>query len=155
MPNKEIEVFVELCREDIILPEYARLNDAGMDVRAACDTDIYPGETKLVPTGLKMAIPEGYELQVRPRSGLSLKTPLRLANSPGTVDSGYRDEICIILQNCEVPSKENINKPFHISKGDRIAQLVLSEVPRIKFKITENVLDIGENRGGGFGSSGI
>jgi len=155
MSNKEIEIYAEICRPNITLPEYARLNDAGMDIRSAVDADIYPGETKLIPTGLKVAIPEGYELQVRPRSGLSLKTPLRLANSPGTIDSGYRDEICIITHNCTAPSDDNKNVPFHISAGDRIAQLVLSEVPRIKFKLTDNVSDIGMNRGGGFGSSGV
>ena len=93
------KVYVELCREGVELPQYANIGDAGMDIRAAVETLILPGETAIIPTGLRMAIPTGYELQVRPRSGLSLKTPLRIANTPGTIDSGYRDEVGIIVQN--------------------------------------------------------
>ena len=149
MGNKEIDIYVEICREEIELPQYARLFDAGMDIKAACDVTVSPNETTLVPTGLKMAIPEGYELQVRPRSGLSLKTALRLPNSPGTIDAGYRDEIHVIVSNT------SCDAPYSISKGDRIAQFVLCEVPRIKFIITDSVAEIGTNRGGGLGSSGI
>ena len=79
---REIEVLVEIVREGAALPSYANPWDAGMDVCAACDTLIRPGETVIVPTGLKLAIPEGYEIQVRPRSGISLNTPLRISNSP-------------------------------------------------------------------------
>jgi len=93
------KVYVELCREGVELPQYANIGDAGMDIRSADEILILPNETKIIPTGLKMAIPQGYELQVRPRSGLSLKTPLRIANTPGTIDSGYRDEIGIIIAN--------------------------------------------------------
>ena len=149
MENKEVEVLVEICREGVMLPEYARLYDAGMDVRTACDVEIKPGETKLIPTGLKMAIPEGYEIQVRPRSGISLRTPLRLPNSPGTIDAGYRDEICVMLTN----TGGSESGDFQIKKGERIAQFVLCRVPRIKFKVVENVAEYGYNRGGGFGST--
>ncbi|MDD4188959.1 MAG: aminotransferase, partial [Eubacteriales bacterium] len=83
-----VEVCIEICRNDAVMPKYARPGDAGMDVFAAENCIIGPGQTAVIPTGLKLAIPEGYEIQVRPRSGLSLKTPLRIANSPGTVDSG-------------------------------------------------------------------
>jgi len=148
----EVEIAVEICREDVILPDYARLYDAGMDVCAACDVDISPGETEIIPTGIKVAIPEGYEIQVRPRSGMSFKTPLRIPNSPGTIDAGYRDEIGIIMWNSAASSDNT--QPYHISKGDRIAQLVLCQVPRIKFKLVDDVSEIGSNRGGGFGSSG-
>ncbi len=144
-----VEISVEICREGVSLPAYAREGDAGMDVRAAEAIEIAPGETVLIPTGLKVAIPDGYEIQVRPRSGLSLKTPLRLANAPGTIDAGYRDEICIITQNT---SRET---PYKVEKGDRIAQFVLQKVPKILFKEIKDVKQIGTDRGGGFGSTGV
>lgn len=182
----DIEVFVEICREGTILPKYARPGDAGMDVFAAEDVIIRPGETVIIPTGIKMVIPEGYELQVRPRSGISYKTPLRIANSPGTIDSGYRDELGIIMNNSSVTdsssdtrdnscfldtnhynnhkngneiltleSKGNKIGTYIIKKGDRVAQIVLQRVPKIKFTIVDSVEEKGCNRGGGFGSTGI
>ncbi len=163
-----VEVFVELCREDAVLPKYANPGDAGMDVFAAEEVLVKPGETVVVPTGLKLAIPDGYEIQVRPRSGLSLKTPIRIPNSPGTVDSGYRDELGIIVNNNsdmslssekDVPftldEKGNKNGTYIIKKGDRIAQLVLQQVPKIVFTKVPSVKEIGNNRGGGFGSTGV
>jgi dUTP pyrophosphatase len=166
MGFEDVEVMVEVCRKEVTLPFYANPGDAGMDVCAAEEVILRPGETKIVPTGLKLAIPVGYEVQVRPRSGLSLKTPLRISNSPGTIDSGYRDELGIIMtnssENCisekalqETTSKGNIKGSYIIKKGDRIAQLVLQRVPRMKLKLVDSVNDIGENRGGGFGSTGI
>lgn len=166
MENKEITVAVQLCREEIQLPAYANLYDAGMDVCAAIDLTIYPGETHLIPTGLKVAIPIGYEIQVRPRSGLSLHTPLRVPNSPGTIDAGYRDEICVLMQNTSplesqtqpvhpLDTRGNQPGPYKICKGDRIAQLVLCHVPKMQFEIIEDVHTIGTDRKGGFGSSGI
>lgn len=164
---KEVEVAVEICREGAALPQYAKLYDAGMDVCAAEDILIAPGETVVVPTGLKFAIPAGYEIQVRPRSGISLRTPLRISNSPGTIDSGYRDELGIIITNnsekCSCISNEvytlssggNKEGVYQIHKGDRIAQLVLQEVPKMKLRLVKSVSDIGENRGGGFGSTGV
>lgn len=146
---KEIKIYVEICREGIELPQYARLGDAGMDIRAAEDVFIAINETKLIPTGLKVAIPRGYELQIRPRSGLSCKTLLRIANSPGTIDSGYRDEIGIIITNTST------DKEYTIKKGERIAQIVLNEIPIIKWDIVNDVSEINGNRGGGFGSTGI
>lgn len=166
MPWREIAIHVEICREGVELPEYAKPGDAGMDVCAAEEILIKPGETVIVPTGLKLAIPEGYEIQVRPRSGISLKTPLRLANSPGTIDSGYRDELGIIVENtstlscCDgqnvfgIGEKGNKKGTYRICKGDRVAQLVLQEVPRIRFIPVSSVREIGINRGGGFGSTG-
>ncbi len=169
--EEKVDIYVEVMREGVGLPAYANAWDAGMDVCAATDMVIRPGQTVIVPTGLKMAIPEGFEIQVRPRSGLSLKTPLRLPNSPGTIDAGYRDEIGIIITNtspCDgASSEENNEEPYTldrkdnkkgsylIRKGDRIAQLVLCRVPRIAFHTVESVRDLGTNRGGGFGSSGI
>lgn len=163
----EIEVFVEIIREGVTLPSYANPWDAGMDVCAACDTLIRPGETVIVPTGLKLAIPEGYEIQVRPRSGISLNTPLRLSNSPGTIDAGYRDELGIIMTNTSAPnlpddgeplplsSKGNRQGTYLIKKGDRVAQLVLAAVPRMRIRTVDSVKEIGRDRGGGFGSTGV
>ena len=163
-----VEIFVEICREDAILPKYANPGDAGMDVYAAQEVTIAPGETVIVPTGLKLAIPEGYEIQVRPRSGLSYKTPLRIPNSPGTIDSGYRDELGIIVNNCsDAGAPVNSDKPFLldekgnkkgiyvIKKGDRLAQIVLQVVPKMFFTEVDSVKNIGSDRGGGFGSTGI
>ena len=93
------EIFVEKMQEDAVLPKYAHDGDAGMDLYSVTDVVIQPGETVLIHTGLKFAIPVGYEVQIRPRSGLSLNTPLRIPNAPGTIDSGYRGEICIIMEN--------------------------------------------------------
>jgi len=165
--HSEVEIFVEVCREGAVLPKYARPGDAGMDVCAAEEVIIRPGETVIIPTGLKLAIPEGYEIQVRPRSGISYRTPLRLSNSPGTIDSGYRDELGIIMTNtspvccCDeertfsIDSKGNEEGTYIIRKGDRVAQIVLQKVPRMRFTVVESVSDIGNDRGGGFGSTGV
>ncbi len=163
-----VEIFVEVCREDAVLPRYTNPGDAGMDVYAAEEVIIAPGETVVVPTGLKLAIPEEYEIQVRPRSGLSLKTPIRIPNSPGTIDSGYRDELGIIVNNnsdkslCEkdtapytLDEKGNKSGTYVIRKGDRIAQIVLQVVPKMVLTQVSSVKDIGFNRGGGFGSTGV
>ena len=152
----EVNVYLEICREDAIIPTYANEGDAGMDVYAAEDVLIEPGETVIVPTGIKFAIPKGYEIQVRPRSGISYKTPLRIANSPGTIDSGYRGELGIIITNTserndypliEINSDGNKKGTYKIKKGDRIAQIVLQAVPRINFVKVDSVKDIGTDRG--------
>lgn len=147
--QENVEVFVEVCREGVQIPAYAREGDAGMDVRAAETVVIKPEQTVLVPTGLKVAIPDGFEIQVRPRSGLSLKTSLRIANAPGTIDSGYRDEVCVIVHNVSKDSDVTVEK------GDRIAQFVLQRVPKIQFTQVQSVKEIGTDRGGGFGSTGV
>jgi dUTP pyrophosphatase len=164
---KQVDVHVEVCREGVVLPAYAREGDAGMDVCAAEEVLLGPGDTLIVPTGLKFAIPEGYEIQVRPRSGLTARTPLRVSNAPGTIDSGYRDEVGIIMTNtseiCSYCYDEDITLDDHgnrkgnyrIRKGDRIAQLVLKEVPRMRLVPVACVRDIGTDRGGGFGSTGV
>jgi len=163
--SKEIKVHVEICRDGVKLPVYARQGDAGMDISSAEDIVVEPGQTVVIPTGLKLAIPEGYEIQVRPRSGISLKTPLRISNTPGTIDSGYRDELGVLLTNTSCPqtessslytidSKGNKQGSYRIRKGDRIAQIVLQEVPVISFELVDSVADIGYDRGGGLGSTG-
>lgn len=167
MRREKVEICIELCRSTAVLPAYARRGDAGMDVCAAEEMHLEAGQTAAVPTGLKLAIPEGYEIQVRPRSGISLKTPLRLANSPGTIDSGFRDELRIIITNTSNPStvdskqeysisdSGNKNGTYIIRQGERIAQIVLQRLPEMHFKIVESVEGIGHDRGGGFGSSGV
>lgn len=163
----DVEVFVEICRQGVKLPVYVHNWDAGMDVCAAEEAIIGPGDTLVVPTGLKFAIPEGYEIQVRPRSGITARTPLRISNAPGTIDSGYRDELGIIISNTSeiccysyddtitLDSTGNRKGNYHVRKGDRIAQLVLKEVPRMKLMVVPNVKEIGKDRGGGFGSTGV
>lgn len=160
--KKRINIMVELCHPDAKIPIYANPGDSGMDVYAVEDISIGPGETVLVPTGLKMAIPLGYELQVRPKSGRALKTKLRVANTPGTIDSGYRDEIKIIIDNIEAPIQdagENgtlYGRGFTIEKGDKFCQLVLCEVPKAVFTQVESVGAIdNDGRKGGFGSTGV
>lgn len=145
-----IRVKVAKLNPDAILPEYAHSTDAGCDVCAVEETKIEPGETTIVKTGLAMAIPAGYEIQVRPRSGLSLKSKLRIANAPGTIDSEYRGEVGIIMTNTG-------DTPYVIDKGMKIAQLVIAPTPKIKWNLVDTVEDLGEtDRGeGGFGSTGV
>ena len=166
-----VQIPVELCHPDAKIPQYANTSDSGMDVYAIDDYIIAPGETKLIPTGIKLALPPGYEIQVRPKSGRALKTKLRIANTPGTVDAGYRDEIKVIVENIEPPIKDIeydfddngtpiIKSILHgaaytIGKGEKFCQLVLMEVPKAALYRVEQVGEIGENRGGGFGSTGL
>lgn len=166
-----VNIPIELCNSEAKLPTYANAGDAGLDVYALEDYTILPGETKLIPTGIKVAIPYGYELQVRPKSGRALKTKLRVANTPGTIDSGYRDEVGVIIENIEAPIKEikydfdekgNIiiksilhGQPYYINKGEKFAQLVLAKVSTANFVQVKNIGQIEGNRGGGFGSTGL
>jgi len=134
--------------EDLPLPRYMSEAAAGMDVCAAVDEPIAlePGDVKLVPTGLFLAVPEGYEVQVRPRSGLALAHGLVVVNSPGTIDSDYRGEVGVIVGNVG-------RRPFTITRGLRIAQLVVAPVARAEVRLVEELPD--SRRGdGGFGSSG-
>lgn len=165
--KRHILIPIEYCREDAKMPTYAHLTDAGMDIYLTEDITIHPGETKLIPTGIKVAIPLGYELQVRPKSGRSLKSKLRIANTPGTIDAGYRDEICIIADNIDQVIKGGEldetgcltgilwGSDITLGKGEKIAQLVLSEVPKAVFYEVESVAAIeNDGRKGGFGSTG-
>ena len=134
--------------EDLPLPRYMSEAAAGMDVCAAVDEPIAlePGDVKLVPTGLFLAVPDGCEVQVRPRSGLALKHGLVVVNSPGTIDSDYRGEVGVIVGNVG-------RRPFTITRGLRIAQLVVAPVERAEVRLVEELPD--SRRGdGGFGSSG-
>lgn len=158
-----IKVYIEKTREDVKIPAYANIGDAGMDIYAAEEVVIPMNSTRIVPTGLKVAIPEGYEIQVRPRSGLSANTRLRISNAPGTIDPGYRGEIGIIVYNCSsvyegnfyITEKSNCQGTYHIRKGDRIAQIILTQFSEMEFESVDSVAKIGNDRGGGFGSTGV
>lgn len=127
------------------IPKYQTKGSAGFDIESRAKLKIYPGECQLIPTGLFMEIPEGFELQIRPRSGLALKHGITVLNSPGTIDSDYRDEIGVILIN-------HSTEPFLVNYGDRIAQGVFSQVIQAEF---EQVKQLNETeRTGGFGSTG-
>ena len=175
--KRYVRVAYEKCHEYAKTPAYAHETDSGMDVYALEDITLAPGEQKIIPIGIKVALPAGYELQVRPKSGISAKTKLRVANAPGTIDAGYRDEIGVIVENVEPPIKDITYKPvmnvengqidhlqitsilygssYTIGKGQKFAQLVLSEVPKAVLYEVESVGEIGEDRGGGFGSTGL
>ena len=132
--------------EGLDLPAYATSGAAGMDVVSAEDVTIPPGARHLVATGLSVAIPEGYEIQVRPRSGLAFKHGITVPNTPGTIDSDYRGELKVLLINHGF-------EPFAIARGDRVAQLVLAPVTRATWLEVEE-LDATQRGEGGFGSTG-
>ena len=170
LADRIITVPVEYCKE-ITPPKYASEGDAGMDLYSPDEFTINPGETKIIPTGIKMAIPKGYAILIQPRSGLSVKTKLRIANTPGLIDSGYRDEIGVIVENIEPPFKdieydfdENgeihiksilHGQPYTIGKNERFAQMRLVAVPTAALYEVESVKEIEGDRGGGFGHTGI
>ena len=130
------------------LPAYATKQSAGMDLRANIDeaVELNPLERRLVPTGLYMALPEGYEAQVRPRSGLALKHGITVLNTPGTIDADYRGEVGVVLVNLS-------NEPFTIEPGERIAQMVIAKYEQVELEEVE-ILDETERGAGGYGHSG-
>lgn len=130
------------------LPTYATDQAAGMDLTAALDEaiEIGPGERMLIPTGLSIALPEGYEAQIRPRSGLALKHGVTVLNAPGTVDADYRGEIGVILANLG-------QEPFTVERGMRIAQMVIAQHAKVEWEVAE-ALEETERGSGGFGSTG-
>ena len=134
---------------DLPLPSYESEGSSGMDLRASVTEPVLlnPGEIRLIPTGLAISVPHGYEAQIRPRSGLALKHGIGMVNSPGTIDSDYRGEIGIIVVNWG-------QKPFTIRRGDRVAQMIITKV--YKADIMEvGVLESTERGEGGFGHSGV
>ena len=133
---------------DLPLPKYMSQGAAGMDLCAAVEGEVVlkPGEWQLIPTGLRVAIPPGYEGQIRPRSGLALQHGLSVVNAPGTVDSDYRGPVGVILINLG-------NKPYTVQRGDRIAQLLISPVARPDIELVEELEDT-ERSQGGFGHTG-
>ena len=128
-------------------PAKAHHDDAACDLRSRIDTELPPRKSFLVPTGVFLELPYGYEAQVRPRSGLALKHDIMLTNSPGTIDAGYRGEVGIIVYN-------GGSEPFPVKRGDRIAQMVIAQLPEVELAAAGelNVSDRGE---GGFGSTGV
>ncbi|PHC14329.1 dUTP diphosphatase [Bacillus toyonensis] len=137
--------------KDVELPKYAKPGDSGFDLVAAEDTIIWPGETKVVQTGLAFEIPPGYELQVRPRSGMTCNTKLRVIL--GTVDSGYRGEVGVLVDNTERTLRVNM-KAHVIERGTRIAQAVIAPVETAHFVEVDELSD-SERGVGGFGSTGV
>lgn len=132
---------------DAVLPAYAHLSDAGMDLRSVEELEIAPGKRALVRTGLVVNLPPMHEAQVRPRSGLALKHGVTVLNTPGTIDAGYRGEIGVILANFG-------ESPFKVAKGDKIAQLVVA--PVLKAEVVEvDEIDETDRGAGGFGSTGV
>ena len=132
---------------DAVLPSYAHPSDAGMDVRSVDDLVVPAGKRALVHTGLIMALPPMYEAQVRPRSGLALKNGVTVLNTPGTIDSGYRGEVGVILANFG-------DEDFVVKKGDKIAQIVIAPVTQPAIEETE-IVDETDRGAGGFGSTGV
>ncbi len=147
--NNKIKLEVECLPffKGLDLPKYSTTRSAGLDLASAEDTILKKGERKLVSTGLKMAIPSGYEGQIRPRSGLTLKKGILIPNSPGTIDADYRGEVKIIMWNLG-------DEDFEIKRGDRIAQLIVAPVVQTEIEVVEK-LDVTQRNEGGFGHTGI
>lgn len=131
---------------DIELPSYATQHSSGLDLRTSEEVNLQPGEYKLIPTGVAIEIPEGFEGQVRPRSGLALKYGIACLNSPGTIDSDYRGEVKVLLIN-------HGKAPVHFERGERIAQLIISRYERVQVELAEDLQDTVRSDGG-FGHTG-
>ncbi|MFW9958818.1 MAG: dUTP diphosphatase [Candidatus Odinarchaeota archaeon] len=147
MPPTLITVRVKKLSPDAKMPQLARLGDAAYDLFSSVDYELMPREWYAVPTGIAIEIPDGYEGQVRPRSGLAAKEGVTVLNTPGTIDSGYRGEVKTIMINLG-------DKPFKITKGMRISQLAIRPIPEVQFIEVDELSDT-ERGEGGFGSTGI
>ncbi|HEX5493123.1 MAG TPA: dUTP diphosphatase [Mycobacteriales bacterium] len=145
--NESPEVLVRRLDPDVPLPDYALPGDAGADIVTTVDVELPPGERAVVPTGLALALPEGFAAFVHPRSGLAARCGMSLVNAPGTIDSGYRGEVKVIVLN------QDPRQVLRLSRGDRIAQLVIQRVERARFRAVDALPD--SPRGtGGHGSTG-
>jgi dUTP pyrophosphatase len=142
-----MEVLIKRLDASVPIPSYAKAGDAGADLATRIDFTIQPGERMLVPTGISIALPNGYVALVHPRSGLAIKHGISMVNTPGTVDAGYRGELQVILIN------HDLTQPVSFKKGDRIAQLVIQKVEHAQFIEVEN-LPGSERSADGFGSTG-
>jgi dUTP pyrophosphatase len=145
--DRPVEILIQRLDPDLPLPAYAHPGDAGADLTTAVDIELAPGERALVPTGIAVALPDGYAAFVHPRSGLAVRAGVGVVNAPGTVDAGYRGEIKVLLVN------HDRTEPVRLRRGDRIAQLVIQRVEQARFHEVE--LLPGSARGeGGYGSTG-
>ncbi len=143
-----LNVRIKRLDPSVELPSYAYLGDAGLDLRANEDVALAPFERKLIPTGLAIAIPEGYAGFVQPRSGMALKLGLTMANTPGLIDAHYRGELKVVAVNIDAA------ETIHVARGERIAQLVIQKVPCVQL-VEVDELDDTDRGSGGFGSSGV
>ena len=141
------KILIKRLDPTVPLPSYAKAGDAGADLATRIDFTINPGERMLVPTGISIALPNGYVALVHPRSGLAIKHGISMVNTPGTVDAGYRGELQVILIN------HDLTQPVSFTKGDRIAQLVIQKVERADF-VEVSDLPGSDRAAGGFGSTG-
>ena len=148
MEEKEITVKV-VNKSGNQLPAYSTPDSAGMDLRASLSepVELAPMQRALIPTGIYIALPKGYECQIRPRSGLALKHGVTVLNSPGTIDADYRGEICVILVNLS-------DRPFVVNNGERICQMVVTRYNRVEWEQVDS-LDETERGAGGFGHTGV
>ncbi len=144
----KLEVIVQKLAADVKTPAYAHEGDAGVDLYSVVDKTLAPGERALIPTGIKMAIPHGYEGQVRPKSGLALKHGITVLNTPGTVDAPYRGEVGVILINLDPKAS------YEVKKGEKVAQMVFNKVEYADFR-EEAELTATTRGAGGFGSTGL
>jgi len=142
-----VDILITRLDESVPLPSYAKPGDAGADLCSRIDAVLQPGERALIPTGISVALPNGYVALVHPRSGLAIKHGISMVNTPGTVDAAFRGELQIILIN------HDLHQPFEIKKGDRIAQLVIQKVERAEF-VEVQTLPGTHRSDGGFGSTG-
>lgn len=146
-----MRIFIKRLKKDrpVFLPQYMTAGASGMDLFAslAHDVTLLPGERTLIPTGISVAIPEGFEGQIRPRSGLAIQNGIGIINGPGTIDSDYRGEVGVVLINLG-------NEPFTIRNGDRIAQMVIAPVHRVTLEEVEDLPPTGRQEGG-FGHTGV
>lgn len=168
VPHRIITIPIEVFRENAKLPTYATNGSAAMDIYSPEEYVIGPGETVVIPTGLKVNIPLGYALLIQPRSGMSRKTKLRVANTPGLIDWDYHDEIGVIVENIDAPLKDFdiqqdgeallkgplYGSSFTIGKGERFAQMRLVEVPLVNWLPVSSLGDFDNDHGKGFGSTG-
>ena len=166
--HRVLTIPVEVCRDGAKLPTYATNGSAAMDIYSPAEYTIGPGECIIIPTGLKVNLPIGYALLIQPRSGMSRKTKLRVANTPGLIDSDYHEEIGVIVENIDPPLKDFeiqqdgeailqgplYGSSFTIGKGERFAQMRLVEVPLVNWLPVESLGEFENDHGKGFGSTG-
>ncbi len=147
MENIKIQVRFKMSSDAMDLkPAKAHADDAAFDLRSRADLTVQPGKVTLAPTGLFLELPVGYEAQIRPRSGMALKYSMTLLNTPGTIDAGYRGEVCCIMFNAG-------DQPYEVKRGDRIAQMVIAALPDVELTETAELSE-SERAAGGFGSTG-